>query len=99
MKNANHQHNDASSSSIKTESSYVMSTVEKARTVAAACTSGTLCTSSKSQEGAPFGSHVDYVLDAQGWPALLLNDQAIHTGNIEVFLRRDASLSYVDLDL
>jgi len=65
-------------------SEYVMSTVERARTVASACSSGTLCTSCKNQEGAPFGSHVDYVLDAKGWPVLLLNEQSLHTGNVKV---------------
>lgn len=64
--------------------SYIMSTIERARTVAAACTSGTLCTSCKNQEGAPFGSHVDYILDAQGCPVLLLSEQALHTANIRV---------------
>jgi hypothetical protein len=68
------------------EHSHVMSTVERARTVAATCGSGTLCTSCKNQEGHSFGSHVDYVLDAKGWPVLLLNDQALHTGNIQVSL-------------
>ncbi len=63
---------------------YVMSTVERAKTVAATCISGTFCTACKNQAGAPFGSHVDYVLDPNGWPVFLLNDQAIHTANIHV---------------
>ena len=45
------------------EEDYVMTSVERARTVAAACTSGTFCTSLMSQDGWPFGSHVDYTLD------------------------------------
>mmetsp|Transcript_12408 Transcript_12408/g.15996 ORF Transcript_12408/g.15996 Transcript_12408/m.15996 type:complete len:341 (-) Transcript_12408:250-1272(-) len=65
--------------------SYVMSTVEKARTVASACTSATLCslTDDDNSNPMPFGSHVDYVLDSNGFPALLLHDQSIHTGNIK----------------
>ena len=34
-------------------------------------------------EGFPFGSYVDYILDDNGWPVLLLNDQSIHTQNIK----------------
>mmetsp|Transcript_11177 Transcript_11177/g.26863 ORF Transcript_11177/g.26863 Transcript_11177/m.26863 type:complete len:378 (+) Transcript_11177:231-1364(+) len=58
---------------------------EKARTVASVCTSGTLCTVSGHDgiEGAPFGSFVDYVLDDEGNPVLLMNDMSMHTINIE----------------
>lgn len=58
---------------------------EKARTVTAVCTSGTLCTTSHSEgiEGAPFGSYVDYVLDDEGNPVLLMNDFSMHTVNIQ----------------
>jgi len=58
---------------------------EKARTVASVCTSGTLCTVSSHEgiQGAPFGSHVDYVLDDYGNPVLLMNDMSMHTINIE----------------
>lgn len=58
---------------------------EKARTVASVCTSGTLCTVSGHDgiEGAPFGSFVDYVLDDDGNPVMLLNDMSMHTINIE----------------
>ena len=58
---------------------------EKARTVASVCTSGTLCTVSDHDgiEGAPFGSFVDYVLDDDGNPVMLLNDMSMHTINIE----------------
>lgn len=34
-------------------------------------------------EGAPFGSFVDYVLDDEGNPVLLMNDMSMHTINIE----------------
>jgi putative heme iron utilization protein len=33
-------------------------------------------------KGAPFGSYVDYILDENGWPVLLLSDQSLHTINI-----------------
>ncbi|KAK1748027.1 pyridoxamine 5'-phosphate oxidase [Skeletonema marinoi] len=58
---------------------------EKARTVTAVCTSGTLCTSSHMDgiEGAPFGSFVDYVLDDTGNPVLLMNEMSMHTINIQ----------------
>jgi Pyridoxamine 5'-phosphate oxidase len=58
---------------------------EKARTVTSVCTSGTLCTVSSHQgiEGSPFGSFVDYVLDDNGLPVLLMNDMSMHTINIE----------------
>jgi putative heme iron utilization protein len=58
---------------------------EKAKTVASVCTSGTLCTVSSYDgiEGAPFGSFVDYVLDARGNPVLLMNEMSMHTINIE----------------
>eukprot|EP00579_Thalassiosira_antarctica_P006710 CAMPEP_0201884776 /NCGR_PEP_ID=MMETSP0902-20130614/17544_1 /ASSEMBLY_ACC=CAM_ASM_000551 /TAXON_ID=420261 /ORGANISM="Thalassiosira antarctica, Strain CCMP982" /LENGTH=370 /DNA_ID=CAMNT_0048413785 /DNA_START=303 /DNA_END=1415 /DNA_ORIENTATION=+ len=58
---------------------------EKARTVSSVCTSGTLCTSSYMDDiqGAPFGSFVDYVLDDDGNPVLLMNEMSMHTVNIE----------------
>jgi len=57
---------------------------EKARTVTSVCTSGTLCTVSQEDgiQGAPFGSFVDYVLDDNGNPILLMNDMSMHTINI-----------------
>lgn len=57
---------------------------ERARTVTTSCTSGTLCTTSQSDgiEGSPFGSYVDYVLDDEGNPVLLMNDLSMHTMNI-----------------
>jgi len=61
-----------------------LSVCEKARTVTSVCTSGTLCTTSLSGgiEGAPFGSFVDFVLDDEGNPVLLMNDMSMHTTNI-----------------
>jgi len=63
---------------------YIMSSVERARTVVQAMSTATFCTACKNQDGAPFGSHVDYILDSKGWPVLLLSDQALHTKNVEV---------------
>jgi len=63
------------------EANYLMSTVERARTVASSCICGTLCTIDR-EGGVPFGSHVDYVLDAKGWPVLLVSDQSLHTLNL-----------------
>lgn len=58
---------------------------EKARTVFSVCTSGTLCTKSSHGgiEGSPFGSFVDYVLDDDGCPVLLMNDMSMHTVNVQ----------------
>ena len=57
---------------------------ERARTVTTSVTSGTLCTVSQSEgiEGSPFGSYVDYVLDDDGNPVLLMNEMSMHTMNI-----------------
>eukprot|EP00565_Helicotheca_tamesis_P006736 CAMPEP_0185723732 /NCGR_PEP_ID=MMETSP1171-20130828/471_1 /TAXON_ID=374046 /ORGANISM="Helicotheca tamensis, Strain CCMP826" /LENGTH=377 /DNA_ID=CAMNT_0028391479 /DNA_START=228 /DNA_END=1361 /DNA_ORIENTATION=+ len=57
---------------------------EKARTVLSVCTSGTLCTTSNHEgiQGAPFGSFVDFVLDDEGCPVLLMSDLSMHTKNI-----------------
>lgn len=53
--------------------------------MASVCTSGTLCTVSGHDgiQGAPFGSFVDYVLDDEGNPVLLMNEMSMHTINIE----------------
>jgi putative heme iron utilization protein len=61
-----------------------LSVEEKAKTVITVCNSGTLCTKSNHEgiEGAPFGSFVDYVLDAEGSPILLMNEMSMHTMNI-----------------
>jgi len=61
-----------------------LSVEEKAKTVISVCTSGTLCTTSSHDgiEGAPFGSFVDYVLDDDGNPILLMNEMSMHSLNI-----------------
>jgi putative heme iron utilization protein len=61
-----------------------LSVEEKAKTVISVCTSGTLCTISSFDgiSGAPFGSFVDYVLDDDGNPVLLMNEMSMHTVNI-----------------
>ena len=61
------------------------SITDKARTITHVCTSGTLCTTSTVEgiEGFPFGSYVDYILDGNGWPVLLLSEQSLHTSNIK----------------
>ena len=61
------------------------SITDKARTITHVCTSGTLCTTSVMEkvEGSPFGSYVDYILDDNGWPVLLLSEQSLHTINIK----------------
>ena len=58
---------------------------EKARTVTSVSTSGTLCTISAHDgiQGSPFGSFVDYVLDDDGNPVLLMNEMSMHTINIQ----------------
>lgn len=58
---------------------------DKARTITHVCTSGTLCTTSVEPgvEGTPFGSYVDYILDNNGWPVLLLSEQSLHTVNVK----------------
>ena len=60
------------------------SITDRARTITHVCTSGTLCTTSVMDDvvGSPFGSYVDYILDENGWPVLLLSDQSLHTVNI-----------------
>lgn len=64
------------------EEAYRLSAGERARTVVHVCASGTLCTSSAKHAGVPFGSHVDYVLDAEGRPVFLLANNATHTKNL-----------------
>jgi putative heme iron utilization protein len=61
-----------------------LSVEEKAKTVITVCSSGTLCTKSTKEEidGAPFGSFVDFVLDDDGNPILLMNEMSMHTMNI-----------------
>lgn len=85
---------------VDTETDYLwqirLNVFEKARTVASVCTSGTLCTVSNHDgiEGAPFGSFVDYVLDDEGNPVLLMNEMSMHTINIvENALEGDGNVS------
>eukprot|EP01041_Mallomonas_annulata_P008001 gene8001-16378_t len=61
------------------------SITDKARTITHVCTSGTLSTLSVVDgiEGFPFGSYVDYILDSNGWPVLLLSEQSLHTVNLK----------------
>lgn len=61
------------------------SITDRTRTIAHVCTTGTLCTTSSNKDiaGIPFGSYVDYILNEQGWPIVLLNVNAVHTQNIE----------------
>jgi putative heme iron utilization protein len=58
---------------------------DRARTITHVCTAGTLCTTSAADDlkGLPFGSYVDYILDQNGWPVMLLSDQSLHTINIK----------------
>ena len=79
---------DASSTAVASSSAVPnirLNVNEKARTVTSVATSGTLCTVSVHDgiEGAPFGSFVDFVLDDQGNPVLLMNDMSMHTINIQ----------------
>mmetsp|Transcript_21202 Transcript_21202/g.86663 ORF Transcript_21202/g.86663 Transcript_21202/m.86663 type:complete len:336 (-) Transcript_21202:1478-2485(-) len=62
---------------------YQLSLGERARTVVNTCSTGTLCTSSVRHDGVPFGSHVDYILDQDGRPIMLLANSAAHTANLE----------------
>ncbi|CAM9463869.1 unnamed protein product [Chrysoparadoxa australica] len=65
----------------------ILSTTERARTVTHVANYGTLCTTSLEEveglAGSPFGSHVDYVLDSNGWPTFLLAEASMHTRNIK----------------
>lgn len=77
-------HNDSNSPQIR------LNVNEKARTVTSVCTSGTLCTLSSHPDidGAPFGSLVDYVLDDNGCPVLLMNERSMHTMNIQAAMEQ-----------
>ena len=72
---------------------------EKARTVTSVCTSGTLCTVSSHDgiDGAPFGSYVDYVLDDDGFPVLLMNEMSMHSMNIRDNAQSDGGKRMVTL--
>jgi putative heme iron utilization protein len=56
----------------------------RARTVVHVCRTGTLCTASARHDGAPFGSHVDFILDEEGSAVFLLAAAATHTKNIAI---------------
>jgi len=79
---------EAAVNGVKADEDYLwqirLNVFEKAKTVASVCTSGTLCTVSSHEgiEGSPFGSFVDYVLDDDGNPVLLMNEMSMHTINI-----------------
>lgn len=62
---------------------------ERARTLVAYCTTGSLATMAADQPGYPFGSVVSYALDGEGRPLLCLSDIAEHTRN----LKREAKAS------
>eukprot|EP00178_Gracilaria_changii_P023178 TRINITY_DN69_c0_g1_i1.p1 TRINITY_DN69_c0_g1~~TRINITY_DN69_c0_g1_i1.p1 ORF type:complete len:351 (+),score=57.10 TRINITY_DN69_c0_g1_i1:5257-6309(+) len=63
-------------------SAHRLTPAARARTLVQVCTTGTLCTASHKHDGAPFGSHVDYILDADGCPIFLLANGAAHTRNL-----------------
>jgi len=56
---------------------------ERARTLVANCTTGSLATMAADQPGYPFGSVVSYALDGAESPLLCLSDIAEHTRNIK----------------
>lgn len=56
---------------------------ERARTLVAYATTGSLATMAADEPGYPFGSVVSYALDGQGRPLLCLSDIAEHTRNIK----------------
>lgn len=68
---------------LKMEQPSTLTQYERARTVTHVCTSGTLSTVCQNQNAQdfPFGSHVDFVLNEQGWPVFLLSEQSMHTRN------------------
>jgi putative heme iron utilization protein len=81
--------NDGSETKAEHEEDYLwqirLNIFEKTKTVTSVSTSGTLCTVSSHEgiEGSPFGSFVDYVLDDEGNPVLLMNEMSMHTINIQ----------------
>lgn len=60
---------------------------ESARSLVAATSVGSLATISVDVPGYPFGSVVNYALDDQGCPLLLLSDLAEHTRNLKADAR------------
>ncbi|KAI0567142.1 FMN binding protein [Gracilaria domingensis] len=70
--------------SLQDTSSHRLTPAARARTLVNVCNTGTLCTASHKHDGAPFGSHVDYILDADGCPIFLLANGAAHTRNLSL---------------
>jgi len=56
---------------------------ERARTLLALASAGTLSTLSRKHAGFPFGSLMPYALDAAGRPILLISSMAMHTQNLQ----------------
>jgi putative heme iron utilization protein len=56
---------------------------ERARTLFALASVGTLSTLSRKHTGFPFGSLMPYALDAAGRPILLISNMAMHTQNLK----------------
>ena len=56
---------------------------ERARTLAAAMSTGTLCTLALEPEGYPYGSFVTVAFDAAGDPVFLVSTLAEHTRNLQ----------------
>ncbi|CAN8072309.1 unnamed protein product [Agarophyton chilense] len=69
---------------VQDASAHRLTPAARARTLVHVCNTGTLCTASHKHEGAPFGSHVDYILDAEGCPIFLLANGAAHTRNLNL---------------
>lgn len=67
---------------------------ERAKTLVAQASSGSLATIARRPEGYPFGSTVDYALDARGRPILSLSTLAEHTKNA----KKDARASLLVLE-
>lgn len=68
---------------------------ERAKTLVAQVTVGSLATIARRPEGYPFGSTVDYALDATGCPVFSLSNLAEHTKN----LKRDPRASLLVCEL
>src|SRR5688572_21882280 len=56
---------------------------ERARTLMASTTTGSMATMAAGEDGYPFGSIVTYALDPSGRPLLCLSDIAEHTRNLK----------------
>lgn len=64
-----------------------LSAAERARTAVHVCGTATLCTRSARHDGVSFGSHVDFILDEEGQPVVLLAKNATHTLNLQEDMR------------